>query len=180
MADQHAVLRHGDDAGLLAHHDGDGVRVFGNAQARAVAGAHVLAQVQVIGKGQHTACRLDASVFDDGRAVVQRRALVEDGAQHFQIDRTVHRGTGAHDLRKVRVAFQHDQRAGLGLREALGRVADGNDGAAPCALQAGVVVAALHVEQLCRPLVGLAHALQRAADLRLEQHHQRQQAHLQQ
>ena len=58
--------------------------------------------------------------------------------------------------------------------------ADGNDGAAPGPFQAGVVVAAFHVEQLCGPLVGLAHALQRTADLRLEQHHQRQQAHLQQ
>ena len=76
--------------------------------------------------------------------------------------------------------FQHDQRAGLGLREALRRIADGDDGAPPGSLQAGVVVAALDVEELGRPLVGLAHPLQCAPDLRLEQHHQRQQADLQQ
>ena len=52
MTDQHAIFCHGDDARLLADHDGDGVRVFGNAQAGAVASAHVLAQIQIIGKRQ--------------------------------------------------------------------------------------------------------------------------------
>ena len=180
MADQHTVFCHGDDAGLLADHDGDGVGIFGNAKAGTVAGAHILAEIQIVGKRQHTARRFDAAVLNDGGTVVQRRALIEDGAQHLQIDGAVHRRAGAHDLRKVRVAFQHDQRTGLGLRKALGGVADGNDGTAPCALEAGVVVAALDIEQLGSPLVGLAHALQCTADLRLEQHHQGQQAHLQQ
>ena len=51
---------------------------------------------------------------------------------------------------------------------------------APGPLEAGVVVAALHIEELRGPLVGLAHPFQRTADLRLEQHDQRQQADLQQ
>ena len=180
MADQHAVLCHGDDAGLLADHDGDGIGIFGNAKAGAVTGAHILAKIQIVGKRQHTARGFDAAILNDGSTIVQGRALVENGAQHFQIDRTVHRRAGAHDLRKVRVAFQHDQCTGLGLRKALCRIADGNDGAAPCTLQARIVVAAFDIEQLGGPLVGLAHALQSTADLRLEQHHQRQQAHLQQ
>ncbi len=44
---------------------------WGDAQAGAVAGAHVLAEVQVVGKGQHAARRLDPAVFNDGRAVMQ-------------------------------------------------------------------------------------------------------------
>ena len=78
-------------------------------------GAHILAQIQIIGKRQHAACGLDAAVLNDGGTVVQGSALVEDGAQHFQIHRAVHRGAGAHDLRQVGVAFQHDERTGLGL-----------------------------------------------------------------
>ena len=53
------------------------------------------------------------------------------------VNRTVHGRAGADDLRKVGVPFQHDERAGLGLRKALCRVADGDDGAAPRALEAG-------------------------------------------
>ena len=145
-----------------------------------MAGAHILAQIQVVGQGQHTARRLDAAILNDGGTVVQGSALVEDGAQHLQIDRAVHRGAGAHDLGKVGMAFQHDKCAGLGLGKALGGIADGNDGAAPGPFQAGVVVAPFYVEQLGRPLIGLPHALQRAADLRLEQHHKGEQTDLQQ
>ena len=78
------------------------------------------------------------------------------------------------------MALQHDERASLGLREALGCITDGNNGAAPRALEAGVIVAPLYVEQLGGPLVGLTHALQRAADLGLEQHHKGEQTDLQQ
>ena len=180
MTDQHTIFGHGDDAGLLADHNGNGVGVFRNAKAGAVAGAHILAQIQIVGKGQHAARRLDAAVFDDGSTVMQGGALVEDGAQHLQIDRAVNRGAGAHDLGKVGVALQHDERAGLSLRKALGGITDGNNSAAPCALQAGVVIASLYVEQLGSPLVGLTHALQCAADLRLEQHHKGEQTDLQQ
>ena len=90
-----------------------------------MAGTHVFAQVQVVGKGQHTACRLDAAILDDGCAVVEGGTLVEDGTQHLEVDCTVHGRAGADDLRKVGVPFQHDERAGLGLRKALCRVADG-------------------------------------------------------
>ena len=145
-----------------------------------MAGAHILAQIQVVGQGQHTARRLDAAILNDGGTVVQGGTLIEDGAQHLQIDGTVHGCAGAHDLREVGVALQHDQGTGLGLGKALGGIADGNDGAAPGPLEAGVIVASLDVEELARPLVGLAHPLQCAADLRLEQDHQRQQADLQQ
>ena len=85
-----------------------------------------------------TACGLDAAILDDGCAVVEGGTLVEDGTQHLEVDRTVHGRTSADDLRKVGVPFQHDERAGLGLRKALCRVADGDDGAAPRALEAGV------------------------------------------
>ena len=180
MTDQHTIFGHGDDAGLLADHDGNGVGVFRNTKTGAVAGAHIFAQIQIVGKGQHAARRLDAAVFDDSGTVMQRCALLEDSAQHFQIDRAVHRGAGAHDLGKVGVALQHDKGAGLGLRKALGCIADGNDGAAPRTLETGVVVAPLYVEQLGSPLVGLTHALQCAADLRLEQHHKGEQTNLQQ
>ena len=115
MADQHAVFGHGDDARLLADDDGNGIRVLGNAQAGAVAGAHVLAEVQVVGKGQYAARRLDTAVFNDGRAVMQGGTLVEDGAQHLQVDGTVHRRTGADDLREVGVPLQHDEGTCLGL-----------------------------------------------------------------
>ena len=179
MTDQHTIFGHGDDAGLLADHNGDSVGVFRNTKAGAVAGAHILAQIQIVGKGQHAARRLDAAVFDDGSTVMQRCTLVEDGAQHLQIDRAVHRRAGADDLGKVGAALQHDERAGLGLRKAFSGVADGDDGTAPCALEAGVIVAALDVKQLRGPLVGLAHPLQGAPDLRLEQDDQRQQADLQ-
>ena len=144
-----------------------------------MAGAHVLAEVEVVGKGQHAACGFDAAIFDDGRSIVEGGALVEDGAQHLKVDRTVHGRAGADDLREVGVPFQHDEGAGLGLRKALGGIADGDDGAAPRALEAGVVVAAL-VEKAVGPLVGLAHPFQRTPYLRLEQHHQRQQTDLQQ
>ncbi len=48
---------------------------------------------------------------------------------HLEVDWRCSRRAGADDLRKVGVPFQHDERAGLGLRKALCRVADGDDGA---------------------------------------------------
>lgn len=107
-------------------------------------------------------------------------ALIKDRAQHLQIDLAVHRRTGADDLRQVGMALQYDQCAGLCLRKTLCRIANGNDGTAPGPFKAGVVVPPFHAEQFGCPLVGLTHAFQRTADLRLEQHHQGQQAHLQQ
>ena len=108
---------------------------------------------------------------------MQRRALIKDRAEHFGYDIGRKRGAGADDLVQVVVAFQHHQRAGVGIRELLGRIADRDDGALPDSAQRWVRTA--ETEKLACPVGALAQAFQRAAQLRLEQHHRRDEGHLQ-
>ena len=140
-----------------------------------MAGAHILAHIQVVGKGQHTACSHNDAVPDDNCAVVQGRALVKDGAQHFGDDVSVHRRAGADDLVQVIAAFQHHQGTGAGVGKLFSRIADGNHSALPHTAQRRIGAAV--AEQPVRPYGGLAHALQCTAQLRLEDDHRRRKGH---
>ena len=131
-----------------------------------MAGAHVLAHLEVVGQRQHAARRHNDAVADDDSAVVQGRALIEDRAEHFGDDIGVHRRTGADDLIQIIVALQHHQRAGARVGQLLRRVADGHNGALPRAAQRRITAAV--PDQKVGPHCGLTHALECAAQLRLE------------
>ena len=106
---------------------------------------------------------------------MQGRALVKDRSQHFRDNIGVHWRAGADDLIEVVAAFQHHQCAGAGVGKLLGSIADSDDGTLPYPAQGRIAAAA--AKQAVGPDRCLAHALQRTAQLRLEDDHRRRKGH---
>ncbi len=111
--------------------------------ARADALRQVLAQ-----RERQDAARLrDAAALDHDRAVVQRRLGQEDRDEQVALHRRVDRGAGFDQIREMRLALQHEERAHPLLRERLRRarhflgelrlllLRDGREHAAPDARQ---------------------------------------------
>ena len=69
-ADQNTIFGQGDNTGFLTDHHHDGIRIFAHAKTRAVAGTHIFAHFQVVGKRQHTPSGHNAAIPDHNSAVM--------------------------------------------------------------------------------------------------------------
>ena len=158
---------HADIAALLRDDDGDGVRFLRNAEARTVAGAVVLGDVLALGEGQDAARRLDPAVTQDDRAVMQGRVFEKQVLDKLGIGVGVHNRAGADDGREGDVSFKDQQRPGFGGRHVAAGLRHLADGAG-------------HVRTAWPDIgvEGAAHALEQAAQLRLEEDHQGDHAEL--
>ena len=167
--DDPCPLHHAHLAVLLGDHDGDGVRVLGDPQGGAVTRPEALRE-RHLGEREGGRRRpapksprmMTAPSWSSvrGMKIVHRQLVRQVGVDH-------HAGLG--DLLEAGLALQHDQGAVAVARQHAGGLGD---------LVGHVLDAALGRggEQ---PADGAhpADPLQRAAQLRLEDHHQREQAH---
>ena len=78
VADQAAILGHRDLPRLLRDNDRDGVRLLGDANGGAVAGAKLRCGIGVVRQGQDHAGGHDSPITHDGRAIVQGGVRVEE------------------------------------------------------------------------------------------------------
>ena len=101
-----------DRAGLLADHDHDRIGLLADADRRPMARPVALAVEHILRERQQHGGRHDLVAGDDHRAVVQRRAAVEDRGQQLgaQVGMDRHARVVGQVL-QARVALQHDQGA---------------------------------------------------------------------
>ena len=98
-----------DDARLLRHHHRHRVRVLGDADGGAVAAAQLARELRVHGQGQEAGGGGHAVALDDHRAVVQRRARVEDADEQVVGDEGVEGDAGLDVAAQAHVALDdHD------------------------------------------------------------------------
>lgn len=116
-----AVGAEADLAGFFGDDDADGVGVFGEAEACAVAEAEVALEVFALAEGEDAAGGDDAGAAEDDAAVMEDGFGVEEGEEEFGGEAGVNFDTGLCNLAEGDAAFEGDECA-----EALaGKLEDG-------------------------------------------------------
>ena len=144
--------------------------MLAHADARAVARAEIRAEVRVARQRQDTAGRRDAAIPDHDRAVMQRRLGIENILEQLRRHVRIDDGAAAHLLIERHAALKNDERTGLGRRQ----LRAGGNGLR------NDIVHAQRLERLCAKARErlAAHALEQAAQLRLKDDDERDQAKL--
>src|SRR6202022_2909029 len=162
VAQQLSLVRNGDLTQLLAEDQDDGVGLHREAEPRAVAGAHPLADRPLLRQRKDAPCGQDLVASDDDGTVVERGVREEDRLQEFRGELAIDPDAAIGEVLQPGLLLEDDQ----GSREALRQLGGGSDHLVDHPVEDLQVI----VRHRPADEADAAELVEGSADLRLEEH----------